>query len=99
MVHIQTPVADGKDVAPSGGGTKVTLPSGEELKGVSEIDVHITPDDVIKARMSLFCTFNGVADPYLFVTHPVTGEVREVRQIEFIDGEVWSADTAWGIVS
>ena len=73
-----------------GYGTKITTADGHEIKGISELNIHISADDYVRVTAEIRAIkieANGELD--LIVAHPITDELTSVRQITFADGSVW----------
>jgi hypothetical protein len=67
--------------------------NGEEIKGISGMTITIQPDEPVFAEMMVYMDeikLMGVAPRYMCM-HPVTGEIDQVVQITFKNGETWCA--------
>lgn len=73
--------------------TRVVLPSGEELQGVTSIEWRIAVDDVASCDVRLIGVPLEVEGQLrIHMVHPLTGEMREVESIVFAGGEAWSVE-------
>lgn len=75
-----------------GVGTIVSTQDGRLLEGVRAIDVRIRPNEVIRATLEIAGEFCGEAQSDFVVLHPVTGDLRSVKRIEFADGTIWEPE-------
>ena len=66
--------------------------TGCQIHGIVSIDVRYRVDDVVRADVQLLGVIESTAAEARFVmAHPDTGDVSEVRCIEFADGSKWDA--------
>lgn len=76
----------------TGFGTEVRdMATDSEVHGVSEIDISIRPDEVVRAEMTILmaeCTIEARAE--FLLVDPATGERKAVDRICFTDGSTWS---------
>jgi hypothetical protein len=66
--------------------------SGARIHGIAAADIKMRPNDLVRASIDLVShslDVTGKADFY--VIHPITGERRKVRSIEFEGGDTWHA--------
>jgi hypothetical protein len=62
--------------------------TGEQLRGVRKIQVDIEVDKPNRALIEMVMPrVNVVARSTWMLAHPMTGQMKAVRSIEFIDGE------------
>jgi hypothetical protein len=87
VVHIKTP-----NGLTSGVGTKITNHDGAEIVGVSRAVINVACDEAVKARLDVYCDFEGDAHATFCAKHPVSGEYKPVKRIVFEDGMEWSAE-------
>ena len=81
----------------TGLGTVIEATDGQPLHGVSRAVITIDPREIIRAELEIACQSVEIhqAKASFWLAHPVTGDRREVKRIEFADGSVWE-DTARG---
>jgi hypothetical protein len=87
IVHIKTP--DGLN---TGVGTKITNTAGVEILGVSRAVINIACYEAVKARLDVYCDFEGDAHATFCAKHPVSGEYKAVTRMVFEDGSEWAAN-------
>ncbi len=69
---------------------RVFGPSGEELKGITSVDVRMRIGEVVRASVDLLCVFDELsADAVFRVINPYTRVLSEIKKIEFKDGSVF----------
>lgn len=75
-------------------GIDVELYDGDrKLNGVASVQVDMCPDDVVRAKCTVFVdTMDVEAEGRFVAIHPVSGELMELRRMEFADGTEWSAN-------
>jgi hypothetical protein len=81
IVKIKTPTE-----LSSGFGTIITTHDDQPIHGVRRAVVTIDVNEVIKAHLDLYCSFEGEAVGTFFVIDPSTGERKQLKLIEFADG-------------
>ena len=64
---------------------------GEQIGGVTEVNMEIVPDDVIRARLDVFINLNSEFKVRPFINRmwaqdPTDGEVKYIKRIVFEDG-------------
>lgn len=70
-------------------GVKVCTAEGAEVQGIVGIDVKVRVNDLVRAEIELTCTEIDIqADAKFMVMNPETGEMLEVKRIEFANGDV-----------
>lgn len=70
-------------------GTSFLDDDGRKIEGVRSAKLTFEMGNVVKADLELVLVATDVvAHARYMVAHPVSGELREVRSIEFADGEV-----------
>ena len=79
------------DKYPTGMGTKVF--SGDtEINNIKSIDVHYRVNDVVTATIEVISAMDDVGAFAVFmVGDPKTGDLKQVKRVEFEDGSVWDA--------
>ncbi len=98
FVRIQTPIKPDECLSVTGVGTEITTVDGQPIYGVQRISLVIDPREAIKAEICLLLNRVSVphADAVFYIEHPITGKIRCVRSIEFMDGETFSFEELKG---
>ena len=74
---------------------KITDEAGKAIFGIREIDIHISPNAVNTAKVTMATSVKEVkAISTYHMIHPVTGVLAEIDSITFADGSVWDADSS-----
>ena len=72
-------------------GTKVFM-GDTELKGITSIVTTFEADEPVRAVVNLYVAqdeTDGI--PTFHSNHPISGEWKEIKRIEFADGSAWEA--------
>lgn len=82
-----------KIVSPSGlaNDTKVLLPDGSELQGITRIDFKpIVPGAFVECRIEIQAfSLDASAAATMLIAHPRTGKLEPVKRIEFEGGDIF----------
>lgn len=71
-----------------GAGVSITDAGGEQIPGIESVLISIKPNDVVRAHLQI-CAIDLMTEavPTFQIVHPKTGDLREVKRIEFANGE------------
>jgi len=66
--------------------TRITYADGSQIHGVSEVAIALKVDKPVEVKMTLWSLLDVRGLPSFQVTDPETGDLRQVKTIEFWDG-------------
>jgi UV DNA damage repair endonuclease len=92
MIRIQTRESE-KGKVQAGWGTKVFHSSGVEIKEITRIKVDIRADTILTAALEIaLMDFSIEAEEHFKLYHPMTGELKEIKSIQFADGTEFNVE-------
>lgn len=80
---------------PTSLGAKLTYEDGTEIHGIRKAVITLEPNSAIVAALELiFVSVDVRALPKFYGKHPITGELKEVAYIQFVDGSTFGEPAA-----
>jgi hypothetical protein len=79
---------------PTSKGTKITLPDGTELRGIRSAEIRLAVNEINEVDLHLIAVSFAVQAEVcsFYVSHPVSGEFKKIRRIDFEDGTEFSPE-------
>ena len=66
--------------------------TGAKIHGIAAADIKMRPNDIVRTTIDILSQSLDVSGEADFtIIHPITGERRKVRSIEFEGGDIWHA--------